>query len=275
MSGLFTRVPYGAPAYSTVVNKRFHQLDQGLQDWRNGDIVSPQPRLDAAVTLTIDAGGAVVFSQSHHIIAANSGVADDLDTITGGAVGTLLFLYPQSGHTITLRHGVGNIYNKSGADLALASNSYALLSRMAAAWAVVLAVGGVVSRVGVKMRRAANQSIPDNTLTSVTFDSTDYDDGSYWGGGINSTLPAGRWLVKANAEFASNATGFRAAILRIGISSLMAHSPAAVSGAVSKVSVIASVLLTSSTTVGLQVRQNSGGALNVEEAILSAERMST
>ena len=58
----------------------------------------------AKSTLTIS-GGAVTATRSYHVIAAESGTADNLDTIsTSLTSGTLLLIEPDSGDTITVRH---------------------------------------------------------------------------------------------------------------------------------------------------------------------------
>jgi hypothetical protein len=63
--------------------------------------------LGAAVLLTIDTGE-ITIAQSLHIVAAESGTSDALDTINGGAAGDLLILFADTGDTITLTEN-GNI----------------------------------------------------------------------------------------------------------------------------------------------------------------------
>jgi hypothetical protein len=58
--------------------------------------------------LTISAG-AVTATKSRHIIAAETGTADDLATINGGSDGDLLILQADTGDTITFKDGTGNI----------------------------------------------------------------------------------------------------------------------------------------------------------------------
>lgn len=69
-------------------------------------------------TLTIS-GGSVTRTQSFHVIAAQSGTADDLDTINGGANGDQLVLMADTGDVITLKHGTGNIAVGDGEDMLL------------------------------------------------------------------------------------------------------------------------------------------------------------
>lgn len=59
-------------------------------------------------TLTITSG-AVTKTTNYHTIAAESGTTDDLDTISGGTSGDILFLKADTGDTITLTSS-GNIF---------------------------------------------------------------------------------------------------------------------------------------------------------------------
>lgn len=60
--------------------------------------------------LTIS-GGSVARSatSSFYAIESEIGVADNLDTITGGSDGDVIIIRPQSGDTITVRDNIGNI----------------------------------------------------------------------------------------------------------------------------------------------------------------------
>jgi hypothetical protein len=69
----------------------------------------------------------VTKTQSHHLITAESGTEDDLETINGGADGEVLLLRADTGDTITLKHDVGNIYNPLGEDVEIADSIYCLL----------------------------------------------------------------------------------------------------------------------------------------------------
>jgi hypothetical protein len=65
------------------------------------------------------ATGAITRTASLHSIAAESGTADTLDTVSGGGEGDLLFLQADAGDTITVSHGTGNISTSSGNNLTL------------------------------------------------------------------------------------------------------------------------------------------------------------
>ncbi len=80
--------------------------------------------------LTI-AAGVVTATQMLHTIAAESGAADDLDTITAGhsnlsCVGLtfrpIVILRADTGDTITIKHGTGNVLFGNSADFELSGN---------------------------------------------------------------------------------------------------------------------------------------------------------
>ena len=69
-------------------------------------------------TLTLS-GGAIVPTRGSHIVAAESGTADDCDTITltNLRAGDVIELTPDTGDTITFTSGVGNITTDTGASI--------------------------------------------------------------------------------------------------------------------------------------------------------------
>jgi hypothetical protein len=73
-----------------------------------------------ATLLTI-ATGAITVTQSHHRVDTESAAAsDDLDTISGGNTGDVLFLSPENAARVTtIKHGTGNINSPFGTDTAL------------------------------------------------------------------------------------------------------------------------------------------------------------
>jgi hypothetical protein len=85
--------------------------------------------LKDATTLTIS-GGVVTATQSVHIIAAQSGTTDDLDTITPASIqsgyGGLTLIVADAGDTIALKHQTDNLYIPGGDDAILTENNYAL-----------------------------------------------------------------------------------------------------------------------------------------------------
>lgn len=95
--------------------------------------------------LTI-AAGAITITQSYHRVDTEANAAsDDLDTINGGADGTVLYLVAENdARTVVFRHGIGNIVTPDGANFSLdTDDKVALLiySSAITAWRLVAATG--------------------------------------------------------------------------------------------------------------------------------------
>lgn len=75
-------------------------------------------------SLVTISGDAITATRTQHSVAGEGGVADDLATINGGAAGDVLILKGQSnGITITIKHGTGNIFMGTGADVVMTATS--------------------------------------------------------------------------------------------------------------------------------------------------------
>lgn len=100
-------------------------------------------------TNLIIAVGVITVVRSHHQITSQSGVTDDLDTITipVGADGFILYLTPAPGHTITLKNGTGNIITGTGGDVVVSTGTVLLrYSTTAGVWHLVN--GSILASVG-------------------------------------------------------------------------------------------------------------------------------
>lgn len=88
-------------------------------------VISKTYALENASTILTLATGAVTATQGNHIVAAESGTADDLDTINRNFTDIPSTYYPflmikaDTGDTITVKHNTGNIYLYSLADVTL------------------------------------------------------------------------------------------------------------------------------------------------------------
>lgn len=75
--------------------------------------------------------------------------------------------------------------------------------------------GGSNTKCGSRVYKSADQTIPDTTTTTVTFDTESYDTDGFHSTVTNTgrlTIPggkAGNYIVVANLAWASNATGYR------------------------------------------------------------------
>jgi len=76
--------------------------------------------LETATELTIAAGAVTKTKCYHDIDTAEDGATDDLDTISGGAEGDILFIRPENAaRTVIVKHNTGNIWNPSAEDITL------------------------------------------------------------------------------------------------------------------------------------------------------------
>jgi hypothetical protein len=92
---------------------------------------------EPATTLTIS-GGSVTYAQPTHIIAAESGTADDLTTISATTSDNYrLSIKADTGDTITVKHGTGNIVTEDGNDVTLSGDKMISLIFDGTNWVVV------------------------------------------------------------------------------------------------------------------------------------------
>jgi hypothetical protein len=93
---------YGAQAitYVTVQNSSI-ALEQGQ-----------------GATKTI-ASGSILVSSEIHSVTSETGVTDNLDSLTGNQFGRSVQLFATSGHTITVTHAAGNIRTKTGGSVTM------------------------------------------------------------------------------------------------------------------------------------------------------------
>lgn len=121
---------------------------------------------------------------------------------------------------------------------------------------------------GCKLRNSANESIPHNTWTSVTFDTEDFDTDNYHSTSANTsrvTIPsAGKYLFCANIYFDANATGARyIRILKNGTTDIGENSLTIVAAASTGFSLSVVDLAAATDFYELQVNQSSGAPLNI------------
>lgn len=116
------------------VTKTFYWILHMFKQWTNdvtfGGDVNVVGNLDIAGkisnllefdsdSVTIS-GGEITATAPIMIVAAESGTADDLDTINPTDAGkALVCIQVAGGHTITVKYGTGNIYTSSGADIVM------------------------------------------------------------------------------------------------------------------------------------------------------------
>lgn len=121
---------------------------------------------------------------------------------------------------------------------------------------------------GARVYHNANQAIPDNTNTTLSFNTEIYDTDTIHDLIINNSRltckTAGKYMIAFECRFASNAAGFRMAVIILnGLTNIAAITkvPDPVAGIYLNLSTIYALAVTDYVTVF--VYQNSGGALNV------------
>lgn len=138
-----------------------------------------------------------------------------------------------------------------------------------------------VALSGVQLRRAASQSISNDTDTNFSWDTESLDYGGWWSSGTAATVPAGAIpsgfttiavLVLASAKFASNGTGKRRIKILKNGSTTGSWTIGAVSGDVTDVVLSDVFTVAAGDTIALAAYQNSGSSLNATEGAITILR---
>lgn len=109
-----------------------------VNDWLNGETAIRRLKNTAPSILTLSSD-TITTTLNAHYVAAQTGTADDLSTITA-ANNQYVFLRADTGDTITIKHGTGNITIPGGNDIVLTGYRGALLFCENSQWSVVCAI---------------------------------------------------------------------------------------------------------------------------------------
>lgn len=170
-------------------------LDNGIYILRNGGIRTLNNDI-----LTIDDNG-------YFQIAAQTGTSDNISTITYSVTGitaaALVILRADVGDTITIKHGVGNIYLNSTVDFALSGNKTIMLVFDGTSWmdigATVAASGGTVTSVGLSVPSILSVSgTPVTTSGTIAITLSDQTENTVFAGPV--TAPAATPVFRALIE---------------------------------------------------------------------------
>lgn len=123
--------------------------------------------------------------------------------------------------------------------------------------------------VRAKVVRGTNQSIPDTTLTAISWSGVEYDSpGGSWSGGSGTRLVIpydGVYRVGLAARFAANATGLRSATLKKNAATeLWTASRIGLSVVSTELAFSGDFSLAAGDYLECLLAQTSGGALNAE-----------
>lgn len=117
---------YHLPAPGTAGNI---PIDDG-DEWVPRKLVDadlPNPYTLKAPSILTLSSGEITVTKNNHFVAAESGTTDDLVTISGATDYQWLLLQADTGDTITVKHGTGNIYLTGEIDFELSGNRGLLL----------------------------------------------------------------------------------------------------------------------------------------------------
>ena len=100
--------------------------------------------LTDATELTISSGSVTRTQGLHTVDTEGDAASDDLATISGGAAGDILVIYPANdARSVVLKHGTGNIQTFDGSDITLDTDDYmALLVSDGTNWRVITSSAG-------------------------------------------------------------------------------------------------------------------------------------
>lgn len=119
-----TPIPRTAPSLSWFYNRPMAQLDRAITDMLAGDEDYAFDRSLLTVTgaKTLSSDTLDVANLSFVTVSAETGTADNLSTLVNPIAGATYILQAAAGHTITVKHGVGNIDLNGGVDFVLSGN---------------------------------------------------------------------------------------------------------------------------------------------------------
>lgn len=118
-------------------------LEVHLENLLNG-VQAIERLLFVAPTILTISTGSITPAQVVHTVAAETGTADDLATITAQN-NRLLIIKADTGDTITIKHGTGNITCWAAADVTLTGNKIAILFCLGSQWCVLGDGGGAAA----------------------------------------------------------------------------------------------------------------------------------
>lgn len=192
--------------------------------------------------VTLSAGSGIGLTETANDIAiANTGLLSIKKTGSAAITGAA-----------TLSEGTNVTLTQSGNDIAIAASGG----------------GGAGAASAARVFNSANQSIPHNTTTVLTFDSERYDTDNYHSTSSNTsrlTAPvAGKYDVKVCVSIAANATGIRDVLINKNGTDTVAQVLLPSAGATFQtiIEVACTIDLAAGDYVEAAIYQNSGVALN-------------
>ncbi len=175
-----TKTGFAKPYYPVSTSGMLHfatDVEALFNDILNGVEAFERQLFTTASQKTIASGAITAPTLALHTVAAESGTADDLDTITASN-NFFVVLKAKAGDTITIRYGTGNISTPSSGSMTLTGNRIALLWCLGSQWALV-----GTKRLGNNLTATSDPGSGDDVADG-------YGVGSLW---VNLTLDR-TWL---------------------------------------------------------------------------------
>lgn len=247
--------------------------DRALRDEINGSLDNSNLSASAAIAHSKLANG----TAGHLLIANSSGV------ITGTAISGDITISP-SGVAAIASGAIVNADIAAGASIQgskLANTTVDTAQLATSAVTTIKLQDNAVtdSKIGifpaVSANRSTNQSIPDSTDTAVTLPGENFDTDSMHSTVTNTSrltaTTAGKYLITAFVIFAATSTGpLRLQIRHQGVTVVGGFTNGAISSFNNFLTGTAFIQLAAGEHVEMFVRQDSGSALNVVEALFTA-----
>lgn len=171
-------------------------------------------------------------------------------------------------------NGHHNLDDMTDVDLATTPPSLSdVLTYDGTNWTPAAAGGGGTAFIGARVYRSSNQSISDSTETEIDWTVIDYDTDGFVDFGTDDTLLTvqtgfdGYYVVSAAVVWASDATGYRKAVIKFrhgaGTEIRAGDSKQAANGIETFHSIVSDAFpMVAGDYIYLDVTQTSGGALN-------------
>jgi hypothetical protein len=121
--------------------------------------------------------------------------------------------------------------------------------------------------------RTTNQSLANNTVTTITFDAESYDLGGFHSGGTFTIPLAGTYVIAGQLKFAAGVGTSRiiSALLNGTVIAVGSYVPTAAAGVPTSISCYTEMICAAGDAVTFQGFQNSGGALNATGSAAASE----
>lgn len=143
---------------------------------------------------------------------------------------------------------------------------------------LVTAVNNGLNQPSVACSSTVAQSVANNTDVTMTFNVEEYDNANWFNSGVsttNFTAPAtGFYMLSCSLVYASNATGGRTVIVKVGGVTQYAKTFPGNSIDITQIPTTNLLPLTAGNVVTVAARQNSGVAINVTDKRISINRIS-